>query len=116
MILAEDEAILYLQLTTMAVWAPRGQTPVVRAHPGREKVNIYGTLNLDTGQEIVTQTSTMNSEASAWHLEQVLDAKPDVPILLPWDRAPGTEGNPSVMCWKQTRGWRFSFFPSPPLS
>jgi len=38
-ILAEDEAILYLQLATMAVWAPQGQTPVVRAHPGHEKVN-----------------------------------------------------------------------------
>jgi transposase len=93
-ILAEDEAILYLQLTTMAVWAPRGQTPVVRAHPGREKVNFYGTLNLHTGQEIVTQTSTMNSETSAGHLEQVLEANPNVPILLMWDRAPWHRGQP----------------------
>jgi hypothetical protein len=38
-ILAEGEAILYLQPATMAVWAPQGQTPVVRAHPGHEKVN-----------------------------------------------------------------------------
>lgn len=94
MILAEDEAILYLQLTTTAVWAPRGQTPVVRAHPGREKVNFYGTLNLHTGQEIVMPTSTMNSETSARHLEQVLEAHPDVPILLLWDRAPWHQGQP----------------------
>jgi hypothetical protein len=42
---------MYLQATTTAVWAPQGQTPVVRLHPGREKVNFYGTLNLHTGQE-----------------------------------------------------------------
>jgi hypothetical protein len=40
---------MYLQATTTAVWAPKGQTPVVRVHPGREKVNFYGTLNLHTG-------------------------------------------------------------------
>jgi transposase len=93
-ILAEDEATLYLQLTTMAVWAPRGQTPVVRAHPGREKVNFYGTLNLHTGQDIATQTLVMNAEASAQHLEQILDVIPDVPILLLWDRAPWHRGQP----------------------
>jgi transposase len=91
-ILAEDEASLYLQSTTMDVWAPRGQTPVVRAHPGREKVNFYGTLNLHTGQEIVMQSTVMNSEASAQHLEQVLDASPGKPVLVMWDRAPWHRG------------------------
>ena len=92
MILAEDEMTLYLQATTMAVWAPRGRTPVVRAHPGREKVNFYGTLDLRTGEEIVMPTSTMNSETTARHLEQILEAYPDVPILLLWDRAPWHRG------------------------
>ena len=45
-IMPEDETSLYLQATTQAVWAPRGQTPVVRVHPNREKVSFYGTLNL----------------------------------------------------------------------
>jgi transposase len=79
---------MYLQLTTMTVWAPRGQTPVVRAHPGREKVNFYGTLNLHTGQEMVMQSAVMNAEASTRHLEQVLDANPGKPVLVMWDRAP----------------------------
>lgn len=92
MILAEDEMSLYIQSTTMAVWARRGQTPVVRAHPGREKVNFYGTLNLRTGEEIVLSTSTMNSETTARHLEQLLGAYPDVPILLFWDQAPWHRG------------------------
>ena len=50
-ILAEDEASLYLQTTRQSVWAPTGQTPVVRADPGRTKTNFYGTLDLLTGQE-----------------------------------------------------------------
>lgn len=93
-ILAEDEASMYLQATTAAVWAVRGQTPVVRAHPGREKVNFYGTLHLRTGQEIAMQSDVMNAEASARHLEQILNAIPDVPILLLWDRAPWHRGQP----------------------
>ena len=94
MILAEDEAALYLQATTMAVWAPRGQTPVVRLHPGREKVNFYGTLDLSTGQEVAMRTPVMNSETTAQHLEQVLRVYPRVPILLLWDRAPWHRGQP----------------------
>lgn len=93
-ILAEDEASLYLQATTMAVWAPRRQTPVVRLDPGRAKVNFYGTLNLHTGADIVTQTTQMNAATTAEHLQQVLAAYPDVPILLLWDRAPWHSGQP----------------------
>ncbi len=91
-ILAEDEASLYLQVTTMRVWAPRGQEPVVRADPGRAKTSFYGTLNLRTGAEIVTQCDKMNAEATAEHLEQILAAHPDVPLLLLWDRAPWHRG------------------------
>jgi transposase len=86
--LAQDEASLYLQATTNRVWAPRGQTPVVRAHPGREKISFYGTLNLLTGQEIVMSSAVMNGEVTAQHLQQILDRYPDVPIILLWDRAP----------------------------
>jgi transposase len=85
--LSEDEASLYLQATTTAVWAPVGQTPIVRAHPQRDKVNFYGTLDLLSGAEIVTKAETMNSEATAMHLQQILAAYPDQQILLFWDRA-----------------------------
>lgn len=86
-ILAEDEASLYLQATTTAVWAPRGQTPLVRVHPSRDKVSFYGTLNLHSGQEVATREEKMNGAATARHLEKVLGTYPDVPILLLWDRA-----------------------------
>jgi len=85
--LAGDEASLYLQTTTMAVWAPKGQTPVVRCDARRDKVNFYGTLNLHTGQEIVLRSPEMNAPASIQHLEQILTAIPEAPIVLFWDRA-----------------------------
>ena len=44
--LAEDEAGLYLQASTCHVWAPTGQTPIVRVDPGRANTHFYGTLNL----------------------------------------------------------------------
>jgi transposase len=94
-ILAEDEASLYLQATTTAVWAPQGQTPLVRVHPNRDKVSFYGSLNLQTGQEVVTQEPTMNGEATARHLEKVLTTYPDNPILILWDRATW-HGGPAV--------------------
>jgi len=94
-ILAEDEASLYLQATTTAVWAPRGQTPLVRVPPNRDKVSFYGTLNLQSGQQVATREPAMNSDATARHLNNVLATYPDVPILLLWDRA-SWHGGPAV--------------------
>jgi hypothetical protein len=62
-ILAEDEAKVYLQASTLAVWAPRGQAFTVRCDPGRAHATFFGTLNLKTGHEIVTRAETMTAEA-----------------------------------------------------
>jgi transposase len=67
---------------------------VVRVHPGREKVNFYGTLNLHTGQEMVMRARVMNAATTAEYLKQILQAVPEVPILLLWDRAPWHSGPP----------------------
>jgi hypothetical protein len=87
-----DEASLYLQATTMAVWGPRGQALTVRCDPGRTKTHFYGTLDLKTGRDRVTQAPIMNAEATAAHLRTILAPYPDVPILLVWDRAPWHRG------------------------
>jgi len=63
-ILAEDEASLYLQATTMSVFAPVGQTPVVRVAPQRDKVSFYGTINLETGK-VIAQSCTPKVGPSA---------------------------------------------------
>lgn len=90
--LAGDEAALYLQATLMRVWAPTGQTPLIQADPGRECTHFYGTLNLLTGEESVLRSDIMKAEVSALHLQQLLQAYPEVPIILFWDRAPWHQG------------------------
>jgi transposase len=87
-VLAEDEAKLYLQGGTQAVWAPKGQTPQVRLDPRKDSACFYGTLNLRTGAELATRCEAMNSEATIAHLTEVLAAHPNQYILLFWDRAP----------------------------
>jgi transposase len=91
-ILAEDEASLYLQATLKVVWAVRGETPIVRQPPGRDHMHFYGALNLHTGAETVLSSPKMNAEVTALFLQKLLDAYPDRPILLLWDRAPWHRG------------------------
>lgn len=65
MILAADEASLYLQATLMRVWAPIGQTPVIKAAANRDGTHFYGALNLSTGHEVTLRSEIMTSEVSA---------------------------------------------------
>jgi len=110
--LAGDEAGLYLQATTCHVWSPTGQAPVVRADPGRAKTNFYGTLNLQTGQEIAMRSDIMNAEVSAQHLELILETNPDTSILLFWDRAPWHRGKPIDKVLEEHPRLEIIFFPT----
>ena len=110
--LAEDEAGLYLQATTSYVWSPTGQTPIVRADPGRAMTHFYGSLNLKTGQEIAMRSDVMNAEVSAQHLEMLLEANPDVPIILFWDRAPWHRGKPIDKLLEENPRLEIIFFPT----
>ena len=87
MILAEDEASLYLQATTMRVWHPCGQTPVIHVSPNRDSTHFYGALNLQTGDETVMRSSMMNGATTVLFLLMLLAVYPTQPILLLWDRA-----------------------------
>lgn len=87
-ILAGDEASLYLQATLMRVWHPRGQTPVVNIAPNRTVTHFYGVLNLLTGKETVMRSPIMNAAATLLFLVMLLAAYPTQPLLLLWDRAP----------------------------
>jgi transposase len=111
-VLAEDEASVYLQATTQAVWAPKGQTPCVRVHPGRELTHFYGTLNLLTGAEVAQSESVMNSEASARHLEKLLTTYPAAPLLLLWDRAPWHRGAAVAQVLAANPRLEVMFFPT----
>lgn len=87
MILAGDEASLYLQATLKVVWHACGQTPMLKLHPGRDSTHFYGALNMLTGQETAMRSKLMNGDVSALFLLRLLDAYPNQPILLFWDRA-----------------------------
>ena len=95
MLLAQDEASLYLQASLMRVFAPVGQTPVIRTDTQRHSTHFYGALNLVTGRETVFRSDLMIADVSALFLQQVLDRYPGVPIVLFWDRAPWHQG-PSI--------------------
>lgn len=110
--LAGDEAGLYLQATTCHVWSPTGQTPIVRADPRRAKTNFYGALNLQTGQELAIRSDLMNAEISAQYLEMILEANPNVPILLLWDRAPWHRGKPIDKVLAEHPRLEILFFPT----
>lgn len=92
MLLAADEASLYLQATLMRVWSMRGQTPVVRVAANRDNTHFYSALNLRTGEQVLLQSGKMTGDVSALFLNRLLCTYPDVPILLLWDRATWHKG------------------------
>jgi len=86
-ILAEDEASLYLQATTMRVWHRCGHTPLIQVSPNRACTHFYGALDLQTGHETVMRSAMMNGATTVLFLLRLLAAYPTQPILLLWDRA-----------------------------
>jgi transposase len=90
--MAGDEASLYLQASLMRVWSPTGQTPVIRTEAGRANTHFYGALNLATGAQVVLRFVLMNAAVSALFLSLLLQAYPEGPLLVLWDRAPWHRG------------------------
>lgn len=79
---------MYLQATTSFVWSAVGQTPIVRADPGRKQTHFYGALNLLSGKEVVLRSDIMSGEISAQFLLVLLENTPDdLPVVVFWDRA-----------------------------
>ena len=84
----------------------------MRADPGRAKTNFYGALNLQTGQEIALRSDLMNAEISAHYLEMILEANPDLPIILLWDRAPWHRGKSISKVLEDNPRLEIIFFPT----
>lgn len=87
-ILSLDEMSLYFQATLTRVWAPEGQTPIVRIHPQRNHVHFYGALELRTGRDIALPADEQTSLVTASFLRILLLLFPTQHILLLLDRAP----------------------------
>jgi transposase len=128
-IVAGDEASLYLQATTRNVWHRRGHTPIIKLDPSRKHIHFYGGLDLQTGREVTMRSPVMTAEVSALFLHKLATAFPKQHILLLWDRAPWHRGkeidavlkahpqlkilylptaapdlNPQEQVWKSARG------------
>jgi transposase len=69
-------------------------------------------LNLQTGQEIAMRSDIMNAEVSAQHLEMLLNANPNVPIVLFWDRAPWHRGKSIDKVLEDNPRLEIIFFPT----
>ena len=58
------------------------------------------------------RSDIMDAEASAQHLEMLLEANPEVPIILFWDRAPWHRGKPIDKVLKENPRLEIFFFPT----
>ena len=58
------------------------------------------------------RSDLMNAEVSAHYLEMLLEANPDVPILLFWDRAPWHRGKPIDKVLEENPRLEIVFFPT----
>jgi transposase len=86
-IVTMDQISLYFQATLTRVWAPIGQTPVVKVSPQRDHVHFYGALELRSGREIALPVDSQNSAITANFLRILLLLFPTQAILLLLDRA-----------------------------
>ena len=82
MIVAGDEASLYLQATIRKVWHQQGHTPIIKLDPSRKHIHFYGGLDLQSGQEVTMRSAVMNAEVSALFLYKLAVAYPEQYILL----------------------------------
>lgn len=58
------------------------------------------------------RSDVMNAEVSAQHLEMILEANPDVPIILLWDRAPWHRGKPIDQVLEENPRLEIILFPT----
>ena len=87
-ILAADEMILTTRTTTQRVWLPQGEKVSVEVTNSHiERRQIYGFLNLKTGQEHAFKTLKQNMIVTADILKKVRAAYPKQKIVLLWDNA-----------------------------
>ena len=87
-IVAMDEMGLYFQATLTRVYAPVGQTPIVRVSPQRDNVHFYGALEVRTGREVAATAPEQTTEVTADFIRLVLLLFSTQAILLLLDRAP----------------------------
>jgi transposase len=92
--LAADEMILTTKTTTQKIWLPQGKTVRVEVSNGSiKRRQIYGFLNLKTGQEHAFKTLKQNMFITAGILKEIRKMYPTKKIVLLWDNAGWHKGS-----------------------
>lgn len=111
-VLAADEMILTTKTTIQKVWLPKGGTPTVDVpNTHVERRNVYGFLNLKTGQEHVWKTTYQNMHVTADILKELRTIYPKQKIVLCWDNAGWHRGSVVRDCIKQDKNITVIHFP-----
>lgn len=111
-ILTADEMILTTKTTTQKVWLPQGETVRVDvANSSIERRQVYGFLNVKTGQEHAFKTMKQNMVVTADVLKEVRALYPNKKIVLLWDNAGWHKGSVVQEFIKQDDNMEVIHFP-----
>lgn len=93
-VLTADEMILTTETTIQKVWFPEGEFPkIVITTGGRKRRNVYGFLNVKTGQEHAWKTELQNMYTTRDILKEIRKIYPTQRIVLFWDNAGWHKGS-----------------------
>lgn len=93
-ILCADEMILTTETTIQKVWLPEGEFPRITCSTGgRKRRNVYGFLNMKTGQEHAFKTEYQNMYTTRDILQEIRSIYPTQRIILLWDNAGWHKGS-----------------------
>lgn len=93
-ILVADEMILTTETTVQKVWLPQGEFPKITCTTGgRKRRNVYGFLNIKTGQEHAFKTELQNMYVTRDILKEIRALYPTQNIVLLWDNAGWHKGS-----------------------
>jgi len=93
-ILAADEMILATRATIQKIWLPRGEYPKVEVSNGTvQRRNVYGFLDIRTGDEHAFKTQKQNMRVTKMILGRIRLKYPTQKIALLWDNAGWHKGS-----------------------
>jgi len=112
-ILCADEMILTTATTIQKIWLPQGEFPTITCKTGgRKRKNVYGFLDLKTGDEHAFKTDLQNMYVTVDILKKVRGFYPTQKIILYWDNAGWHRGS-AVQEWiTQDGNLRVVHFPT----
>lgn len=112
-VLAADEMILTTQTTIQKVWLPQGEYPKIECRTGgRKRRNVYGFLNIKTGEEHAFKTELQNMYVTKEILERLRVIYPKQKIALFWDNAGWHRGSVVQNCIKTDGNITVIHFPT----